>query len=52
MDTKSLAAAIIGFLLGGLVVSTAAQLQDDPADAPVHGLRTEQQAVGYPRAGA
>ncbi|WP_157557513.1 hypothetical protein [Intrasporangium oryzae] len=35
MDTKTLAAAIAGFLLGGLVVSTAAQLER--ADAPTHG---------------
>lgn len=35
MDTKTLAAAIAGFLLGGLVVSTAAQLERP--DAPAHG---------------
>lgn len=29
MDTKALAAAIAGFLLGGFVVSLAASLDDD-----------------------
>ncbi|WP_269449712.1 hypothetical protein [Auraticoccus cholistanensis] len=33
MDTKTLAAALIGFLLGGLTVSVAAQLEDAPAPA-------------------
>jgi hypothetical protein len=37
MDTKALAFGIVGFLLGGLVVSIAAtQLEDDPAPSPVH----------------
>lgn len=35
MDTRTLAAAIAGFILGGLVVATAAQLERD--DAPTHG---------------
>ncbi|KGN31533.1 hypothetical protein N802_03960 [Knoellia sinensis KCTC 19936] len=37
MNTNTLAAGVIGFLLGGLLVSTAAELQkDDPA--PSHGI--------------
>jgi hypothetical protein len=41
MDTKVLAGAIVGFLLGGLTVSVAAELEDEPApshEAPSHGL--------------
>ena len=37
MNTNTLAAAVIGFLLGGLLVSTAVALQDDnpsPTDHP------------------
>lgn len=38
MNTNTLAAGVIGFLLGGLVVSTAAELEDDdPAPQPEHG---------------
>jgi hypothetical protein len=39
MDTKALAFGIVGFLLGGLVVSVAAtQLEDDddPGSSSVH----------------
>lgn len=36
MSTNTLAAAIIGFLLGGLTVSVAAQLEDDDTPAPRH----------------
>jgi hypothetical protein len=32
MDTKALASGIVGFLLGGLVVSTAATLSDEEPD--------------------
>ena len=35
MNTNTLAAGVIGFLLGGLVVSTAASLEDDDR-APTH----------------
>ena len=35
MDTKALASGIVGFLLGGLVVSTAAALEED--EKPDHG---------------
>ena len=38
MDTKVLAGAIVGFLLGGLTVSIAAELEDEPAPAPTHGI--------------
>ena len=38
MDTKVLAGAIVGFLLGGLTVSIAAELEDDPPPAPTHGV--------------
>jgi hypothetical protein len=36
MNATTLAAGVIGFLLGGLVVSTAAELEKD--DGPAHGL--------------
>lgn len=36
MNVNTLAAGVIGFLLGGLVVSTAASLEDDDK-APAHG---------------
>jgi hypothetical protein len=46
MNTNTLAAAVAGFLLGGLTVSIAAQLeQDDPE--PTHGTNTHQsQSLG------
>lgn len=37
MNTNTLAAAVIGFLLGGLVVSVAAELEGDNTPAPSHG---------------
>ena len=37
MDTKSLAAGVIGFLLGGLVVSIAAEIEKDDSPPPAHG---------------
>ncbi|WP_164483666.1 MULTISPECIES: hypothetical protein [unclassified Nocardioides] len=37
MNTSTLAAGVIGFLLGGLTVSTAATLQDDDG-GPAHGV--------------
>ena len=36
MNTNVLAAGIIGFLLGGLTVSVAAEIEND-APAPAHG---------------
>ncbi|HET9422864.1 MAG TPA: hypothetical protein VFO49_17110 [Nocardioides sp.] len=39
MNTTTLAAGVIGFLLGGLTVSIAAELEDepDPTPPPSHG---------------
>lgn len=37
MNTSTLAAGIVGFLLGGLVVSVAAELEDERPDPPAHG---------------
>jgi len=37
MNTNTLAAAIVGFLLGGLVVSVAAELEKD-GSPPAHGM--------------
>lgn len=34
MQTTTLAAALAGFMLGGLTVSVAATLEDEPAPAP------------------
>jgi hypothetical protein len=42
MNTNILAAGLIGFLLGGLVVSTAAQLENDGAEAPSHSSSSQQ----------
>ena len=36
MNVTTLAAGVVGFLLGGLVVSTTATLEDD-GPAPAHG---------------
>jgi hypothetical protein len=33
MQTTTLAAALVGFMLGGLTVSVAAELEDEPAPA-------------------
>ena len=44
MNTNTLAAALVGFLLGGLTVSVAAQLDDDPDDSP-HGARAPHAVV-------
>ena len=39
MNTTTLAAAVAGFLLGGLTVSVAAELEDEePATPPSHGI--------------
>lgn len=42
MNINTLAAGVIGFLLGGLVVSVAAELEDDGSDRPVHGSSAHQ----------
>ena len=42
MDTKTLAAGVIGFLLGGLVVSIAAELENGDNDAHSYGAGIHQ----------
>jgi hypothetical protein len=42
MNTNTLAAGVIGFLLGGLTVSIAAELEDDNAPKPAHGTSNHQ----------
>lgn len=42
MNTNTLAAAVIGFLLGGLIVSIAAELERDNPPAPSHGSSNHQ----------
>ncbi|GAA3517467.1 hypothetical protein [Nocardioides daeguensis] len=37
MNVNTLAAGVVGFLLGGLVVSTAAELEKDDG-GPAHGV--------------
>jgi hypothetical protein len=37
METKTLAAGIVGFLLGGLVVSVAAEIEREESPPPAHG---------------
>ena len=46
MNTNTLAAAVIGFLLGGLVVSIAAELEGDSATTPTHGSSNHQSIYG------
>jgi hypothetical protein len=39
MNTTTLAAGVIGFLLGGLTVSIAAELEEEePTTPPSHGI--------------
>ena len=42
MNTNALAAGVIGFLLGGLTVSIAADLEDDKDPKPSHGTSNHQ----------
>lgn len=44
MNTNTLAAALIGFMLGGLTVSVAAELEDDDATSP-HRTSGQHSAV-------
>lgn len=37
MNTNTLAAGVVGFLLGGLTVSIAAELEADEPTTPRHG---------------
>ena len=42
MNTNTLAAGVIGFLLGGLTVSIAAELENDADPAPTHASSNHQ----------
>jgi hypothetical protein len=42
MNTNTLAAALVGFLLGGLTVSIAAELEKDDDPQPTHGSSSHQ----------
>jgi hypothetical protein len=42
MNTNTLAAAVVGFLLGGLTVSIAAELENDDDPRPSHGSGIHQ----------
>ncbi|MEJ7833415.1 MAG: hypothetical protein WKF79_10900 [Nocardioides sp.] len=46
MNTNTLAAAVIGFLMGGLTVSIAAELEDADATTPSHGSGNHQTVDG------
>jgi hypothetical protein len=39
MNTTTLAAGVVGFLLGGLTVSIAAELEDEPPPVSPHGAQ-------------
>ncbi|MGH3456921.1 hypothetical protein [Aeromicrobium sp.] len=45
MNTNTLAAGVIGFLLGGLTVSIAAELEYDDANRPSHGSSSQHSIV-------
>jgi hypothetical protein len=49
MNTNTLAAAVIGFLLGGLTVSIAAELEDDEPTPSSHGSSIHQSVGGLSR---
>lgn len=42
MNTNVLAGALVGFLLGGLTVSIAAELENENDTAPSHGAGIHQ----------
>lgn len=48
MNTNTLAAAVIGFLLGGLTVAIAAELEDDKDPAPSHGSISHHEPMTSP----
>ena len=48
MNTNTLAAALVGFMLGGLTVSIAAELEDDGASSP-HGAPAPYAVVASPQ---
>ena len=39
MNTNTLAAALVGFLLGGLTVSIAAEIEDEQPRPPAHAVQ-------------
>ncbi|WP_372730033.1 hypothetical protein [Nocardioides sp.] len=41
MNTNTLAAALVGFMLGGLTVSIAAELEADDSPRPAHGSSSQ-----------
>ena len=46
MNTNTLAAGVVGFLLGGLTVSVAAQLEDgSDAPPPAHSSTSESRRM-------
>lgn len=45
MNTNTLAAGVVGFLLGGLVVSVAAELEDGTEREPTHGMTSVSQRL-------
>ncbi len=42
MNTNTLAAALVGFMFGGLTVSIAAELESDDPPEPTHGSSNHQ----------
>jgi hypothetical protein len=48
MNTNTLAAGLVGFLLGGLVVSIAAEIEKDDSDPPSHGSDTGNHRIIEP----
>ena len=42
MNTNTLAAAVVGFLLGGLTVSIAAEIENNEDPEPTHGASNHQ----------
>jgi hypothetical protein len=42
MNTSTLAAGVIGFLIGGLTVSIAAELENNEDPRPAHGSSNHQ----------
>ena len=51
MNTNVLAAGVIGFLLGGLTVSVAAELEDESSTPPGHS-RSQPEITGEARSGS
>jgi hypothetical protein len=48
MQTSTLAAAVAGFLLGGLTVSVAATLEDEPTPAHEPAQQQQEQTEQHP----